>query len=320
MNQPIHFSQWMEQALYNRRSGYYSRRIEAVGDRGDFTTAPMISGHLSHAIGKWVDQAMQETGARDLIEIGPGNGILAKNIWKSLSWIRRRTCKLHLVETSEPLKQQQRKLMNNKVLWHRTPEEAMEASGGRAIIYSNELVDAFPCMRYELTPVGWQEIAVQYDECQQAHEVLLPVESRPCSSIFASRNRERFTIGQRVEVHLPYKQWLQRWLPLWKAGRMLTIDYGAKAEHLYQRQPQGSIRAYFLHQRLTGMEIYQNMGRQDLTADVNFTDLIEWSETWTSHSALQTLADFIADRSAQKRLLDPQGAGGAFKVLEQRPL
>ena len=320
MNQPIHFSQWMERALYDRHGGYYSRRIEAVGGRGDFTTAPMISDHLSHAIGKWVNQAMQETGAHDLIEIGPGKGILAKTVWKSLSWIRRRKCKLHLVETSEPLKQQQRELMDDNVLWHDTPVEAMKACGGRAIIYSNELVDAFPCMRYELTLMGWQEIAVQYDEHQQAHEVLLPPKKNPCSSIFAPKNSERFAIGQRVEVHLPYKQWLQRWLPLWKAGRMLTIDYGAMAKHLYQRQPQGSIRAYFLHQRLTGMDIYQNMGRQDLTADVNFTDLIKWSEAWTSNSSLQNLTDFITDRAVARRLLDPQGAGGAFKVLEQRPL
>ena len=42
----------MERALYDPQKGYYSRRIETVGGRGDFTTAPMISDHLAHAK-KW---------------------------------------------------------------------------------------------------------------------------------------------------------------------------------------------------------------------------------------------------------------------------
>ena len=49
---PLRFDQWMPRALYDPQKGYYSRRIETVGGRGDFTTAPMISDHLAHAIGK----------------------------------------------------------------------------------------------------------------------------------------------------------------------------------------------------------------------------------------------------------------------------
>ncbi len=319
MSTPLRFDSWMQRALYDPQKGYYARRIETVGGRGDFTTAPMLSGHLAHAIGKWADDAMQETGVRDLVEIGPGTGTLAKAVWKSLPWVRRRKCRLHLVETSEPLAAQQRDLLGAKVSWHRGPEEAMEACGGKAVIYSNELVDAFPCRRYELTPKGWMEIAVQFDAQQQASEVLLPPQGPPDSSIFASTYTESFELGQRVEVHSAYNTWLQAWLPLWKAGRMLTIDYGAKAQDLYERQPQGSMRAYLLQQRLTGMDIYQNVGRQDLTADVNFTDLIRWSQPWVKESKLQSLSEFLAGSGAEKRLLDPQGAGGAFKILEQRP-
>ncbi|MEJ6700107.1 MAG: hypothetical protein QNL01_03955 [Akkermansiaceae bacterium] len=32
---------------------------------------------------------------------------------------------------------------------------------------------------------------------------------------------------------------------------------------------------------------------------------------------VQTLGAFLADTKAEKRLLDPQGAGGAFKELQQ---
>ena len=308
MSTPLRFDRWMERALYDPQKGYYSRRIESVGNRGDFTTAPMISDHLAHAIGKWADQAMTETGVRDLIEFGPGTGALAKAVWKSIPWILRRKCRLHLVEVSAPLEQQQQELLGDKAVWHKTPAAAMDACGGKAIIYSNELVDAFPCRRFEFTSEGWQEIAVTEGE------TLIPAEPMPDSSIF----ERQFHQGQRVEVHESYREWLQAWLPLWKAGGMLTIDYGAKAEELYERQAQGSIRAYLLQQRLTGMDIYQNVGRQDLTADINFTDLIRWSQPWVKESKLRPLGEFLVNSGAEKRLLDPEGAGGAFKVLEQR--
>ena len=306
MNQ-LRFDTWMQRALYDPECGYYSRRIQAVGGRGDFTTAPMISDHLAHAIGKWADHAMQETGAHNLVEIGPGNGTLAEAVWKSLPWIRRRKTRLHLVETSRPLERQQRELLGDKATWHRSPVDAMNACSGMAVIYSNELVDAFPCRRFELGAEAWQEIA--FGE----REILVPVETPPASSIFT----RRFQVGQRVEVHESYHHWLRSWLPRWQAGRILTIDYGAEAQNLYPRQPDGSMRAYLLQQRLTGSAIYDNMGRQDLTADVNFTDLIEWSRPWITTNKLQTLGDFLSGSGAQKRLLDPQGAGGAFKVLDQ---
>jgi len=305
---PLRFDAWMQQALYDPVRGYYSRQIETVGGRGDFTTTPMICDHLAHAIGKWADHTMRETGIRDLIEIGPGTGQLAMTVLKFLPWIRRRKCRLHLVETSSPLKAQQRELLGDKAVWHETPAKAMEACEGRAILYSNELVDAFPCRRFELTKDGWYEIHIQNGE------VLMQVEALPESSLFDCA----FDVGQRIEVHESYREWLTAWLPMWQAGRMLTIDYGAPVHELYQRKPQGSMRAYLLQQRLIGMDIYASMGRQDLTADVNFSDLIEWSKPWTQDNTISDLAEFLEGSKAPKEITDPHGAGSAFKVLDQQ--
>ncbi|MEY4483299.1 MAG: hypothetical protein RL693_751 [Verrucomicrobiota bacterium] len=112
---------------------------------------------------------------------------------------------------------------------------------------------------------------------------------------------------------------------------MLTVDYGDTFPALYHRQPRGTIRAYLLHQRLTGPGVYANMGRQDITADVNFSDLILWGQNlhWASGS-LQTQRDFLQQHAQnfQKRieadpaaafLTDDLGAGSAFKALVQRP-
>lgn len=112
---------------------------------------------------------------------------------------------------------------------------------------------------------------------------------------------------------------------------MLTLDYGDAFPAVYHRQPRGTLRAYFAQQRLTGAEVYQRMGRQDITADVNFTDLQRWGESlgWRT-DVFETQASFIsrhignaAERAkvnaADAFVLDAAGAGRAFKVLVQSP-
>ncbi len=309
----------MRRALHDPQHGYYARRIRGVGRRGDFTTAPMISDTLARAIAIWAARAMRETGCRDLIEIGPGEGKLAAAVFNHLPWRIRWRARLHLVETSAPLVEIQKEQLGRRARWHDSPAAALAACKGRAVIFSNELVDAFPVRLFEKRSDGWREIAVSFNAAGIATESPLPPAPLPASSVFSETHQP----GQRIEVHDSYRRWLSDWLPLWKSGRMLTIDYGAPVQTLYQRRPRGTLRAYLFHQRLEGPAIYQNAGRQDITADVNFSDLIDWSEPWTTDVKLRTLEEFIgpvetAGNPADDYLSDPRGAGGAFMVLDQR--
>jgi SAM-dependent MidA family methyltransferase len=204
-------------------------------------------------------------------------------------------------------------LLGGKVRWHSSPAAALAACGGKAVIFSNELVDAFPVRRFQKTPDGWRELAVAFEAGGMIRESLLPPAPLPDSTGFSQNH----PLGQCIEVHDSYRRWLTDWLPHWKAGRMLTIDYGSEAETLYQRRPRGTVRAYLLQQRLEGPDIYQNIGRQDLTADVNFTDLVNWSAGWTVETTLKTLAEFIGN-TTDRFLTDETGAGGAFFVLDQK--
>lgn len=315
---PIRFEEFMRRALHDPHRGYYSRRITAVGRRGDFTTAPMLSPAPAKAIANWAARALAETGCRDLVEIGPGTGVLAAAVMHHLPWHVRWRTRLHLIETSGPLAEIQRALLGRRASWHAAPAAALAACAGKAVIFSNELVDAFPVRRFQLTTAGWRELAVARDPQGRIHESLLPPAPLPESSGFAGPHPP----GQWIEVHEAYHHWLAEWLPQWRAGRMLTVDYGATAATLYHRRPRGTLRAYLLQQRLEGPDIYQNPGRQDLTADVNFTDLMTWSQPWTGLPQLQSLAAFLgaaADPAtpADRALTDEHGAGGAFLVLDQ---
>jgi len=317
----ITFEAFMRTALHDPERGYYARNIRRVGGaRADFTTVPVRFGAvISKAIAGWAADVMRRTGCRDLIEIGPGEGTLIRDVFQALPWHIRWRARLHLVETSEVLRERQRALLRKRAVWHATPREAMEACGGRAVIFSNELVDAFPVRVFQKCGDQWSELAVEWSESGRAiREVMQENPDLPESSIFDLPHPQ----GQRVEVHERYHHWLTDWLPCWRAGEMLTIDYGDAAENLYHRRPAGTMRGYLLHQRVTGHEIYQNVGMQDLTADVNFTDLARWAGPWCRSFPCQTLAGFLRDHEArgiEPGLANDDGIGGAFRVLRQSP-
>ena len=303
----IPFERFMREALYHPDFGYYSARIHTVGRRGDFSTMATLDCSLAAGIAGWIEKH----GACDVIEIGAGSGQLARDILNSLGWWKRLRLRYHIVEVSTPLREAQKKLLRGRrVTWHESLPAALNQLGGHAHIFSNELVDAFPCRVFERTDTDWQELHVRIKggRCQ---EILQPC-TLPESTVF----RQPFKPGQRVEVHESYRRWLQDWAPKWKSGAMLTIDYGNTMPALYHRRPAGSLRGYAAHQVLTGTEIYQAPGRCDLTADVNFSDLEISGEQqgWRclSHS---TLADFLAPHLPTRF----QAAAEAFRMFEQSP-
>ncbi|QTN33415.1 SAM-dependent methyltransferase [Akkermansiaceae bacterium] len=311
---PETFEHFMARALHDPVRGYYARNIRGIGARGDFTTAPQLSEAPGEAIAGWVAEALRETGTRHVIEIGPGLGTLSGQVMRRLPFTLRLRTRFHLVESSPALAKRQAELLGKKVSHHTRIHGALAACSGNAVIFSNELVDAFPCRLFEKSNGEWREVALVHSSGQPA-EILLPPAGLPPSSAF----KLDFPDGQRVEIHDSYRLWLESWLPGWKRGKMLTIDYGTTAETLYHRRPGGSLRAYFLHQRSCGAEIYQNPGLRDITADVNFTDLSQWPAAWLGARDPEALGRFIRRYTAAggDHLME---AAGNFMALSQERL
>jgi SAM-dependent MidA family methyltransferase len=328
----IPWREFMALALYDEDFGYYGRRVEEIGRKGDFTTAPVVSSLLAQGLVGWVKEWRRREPGRwrgaPWIEVGAGSGALAV-AWKRafrrhIPWWERMVgggMPYWIVEVSPGLRRTQEKALGRRgARWFGSVAEALRAAGGRAVLFSNELVDAMPCSAWERRKAGWEERGVVLEN-DGIREVTRPG-SLPDSSIWQAANWE---VGQRVETHELWRAWLAEWQAEAKQVRMLTIDYGTSAEHLLRRRPGGTLRAYWRHQRLEGSSIYARVGQQDLTADVNVTDLLEWGTAsgW-SNVGWQRLADFLRRTTTEegrtleeKRLLDPDDAGGAFFVLEQ---
>lgn len=316
----IRFDRFMKEALFHPEFGYYASNIRTVGRHGDFSTLPTRSRLLACAVAQWMVKTDYREG--HVIELGAGTGELAEGILKALGWWKRRRLAYHIVEISQPLLHRQKRRLGHspQIHWHADITAALENCGGRALIFSNEFVDAFPVRVFQKQPDGWRECALHFEK-NRLEEVW--IEATPPSGS-AVEEIDRLPDGAKIEVAEAYCQWLVGWVPLWKAGKILTIDYGNLFPELYYRRPLGTVRGFFHHQLVQGREIYQRFGYQDLTADVNFSDLVawgaalglvpdsfdslgEWLERWIPHKT----------RKVPASLLDPYGIGGSFKVLCQ---
>jgi SAM-dependent MidA family methyltransferase len=330
----VSFRGFMQAALYHPEHGYYMTGIREVGRRGDFSTAASLHSVLGEAIAGWAVARRRELlprGRGHLIEVGGGSGQLAKAVLRALGVRGRFALRYHIVDLSEPLRRAQRAMLGGKtVVWHDTIQAALAAAGGQALVFSNELVDAFPCHRLALRDGRWREVGLRWAAGRTVEEEGPLEDARVLTEMCsAPRALGGAGDGQRCEVHLPYRDWLMGWLPGLRRGSVLTIDFGDTVEALYHRRRAGTVRAYFQHVTLEGAAVYGRFGRQDLTADVNFTDLQAWGEAAGLRTrGLSSQEEFIRrwtpdlDRRAETEpalayLTHPAGPGTAFKVLEQ---
>ncbi len=306
----------MQRALYDPERGYYTARIQTVGARGDFSTTATLTPTLGHAIAKWLLVQSTATGVRTIIEVGGGDGSLMAEVQRRLGWWRRWRFSTLMVETSPNLRQRQQARLGRVVkAWHETLEAALAACAGKALIYHNELMDAFPFTLVQWLPEAgeWQEVHLQWPDGGVV-EVLVPFAADSNFSILQTRPQQ----PQRAEISTALREWLGSWMPSWRAGAMLSIDYGETLPQLYHRRPRGTLRGYLLQQRLQGHELYGNPGRQDITADINFTDVRQWlSGHGLMEESYESQAEFL------KRYAIPVAdafseAHAAFKVLSTR--
>jgi SAM-dependent MidA family methyltransferase len=264
----------MRIALHHPEDGYYARNIREIGARGDFTTVPQKSPALGAGVARWLRREAASRGWRNyhVIECGPGEGTLARDVVKGFGLFERRRVPLHLVDTSSPLRERQLKQVR-RATWHRTVTEALDACSGRALIYHNEFLDAFPCRVFRKEGDVWTELHLRAEGGRLKEIYLPPPSPRPDAEVF----QQAWPEGQRVEVFESVRNWMRELSRAWREGAMLAIDYGGTTKEIYHRRPQGTLRAYRGQQRLEGEEVYEIPGRQDITADVNFDDLQKWT-------------------------------------------
>ena len=346
-NGPIPFARFMELALYHSQFGYYMRQpdgadYERIGWSGDFYTSSDVHPILGRAIAAQARQMDELLGCPTpftIVDVGGGKGLLARDCLAAIHAEQddfASRVRYVLIERSPAMQALQRQSL---APWLNQPGlvtwvEGLDALGPHSmtgLFFSNELVDAFPVHRIQMSAGQAQELFVDYQN-GRFEECLKPL-STPALDQFLQRLNPTWPEGYRTEVNLLAMDWMEEVARRMDRGFVLTIDYGHTAQDLYgPERKDGTFLCYF--QQQTNDDPFIRVGEQDMTTHVDFSSLASVGETHGLHvtgftnqmsflmglgveDMIEKLEPETPSFHAALHLLKPDGMGSTFKVLIQ---
>ena len=220
---------------------------------------------------------------------------------------------------------------DGKVSWHTYTKEGFSFDKIQGCFLSNEFVDALPVHRLRLKKGILKELYVGYNGAgffEMEDEVSIPALKGYLETLQIYLKE-----GQEYEANLDAVDWLRYVSEKLSKGFVITIDYGDVADGVYRRNDTGNtLRCFYQH--TVNCDYYERLGEQDITAHVDFTNLINAGKsvglevtglTKQSHflialgvlERLNNANNDIETILKVKNLVHPEGMGEVFKVLIQ---
>ncbi|GAB5045912.1 class I SAM-dependent methyltransferase [Thermodesulfovibrio sp. TK110] len=326
---PIPFDEFMEMALYFPELGYYSKNDIKIGKQGDFFTASHLGSVFGFLLSKEIKNLYKKLNCPQnftVTEIGPGMGYLAKDLLDESSI----NLRYNLVEINPSMRKIQRQHLNpylDKTQWYNSIEEL---SPFRGVFICNEVFDALPVRVFEIyDSKEVMEIYVDFKN-DELIEIFLPCRTDTLQYIKEFAPWVLKIKGYRSEVNLKMKFLIETMSKKLENGYVLIFDYGYNSQEYYHPdRTKGTLLCY--HKHTINENPYINIGKQDITAHVNFTALKKWAEEsgfkcegYFSQSEYlislcnETVLKEIYQRNliqSFKRLVLPQGMGESHKVM-----
>ena len=303
----ITFHDYMETVLYDDRLGYYATR-HPMGREGDYLTSPEVHPMFGGLVAKQLAEmwrALGEPTTFDVVEQGAGTGRLAYDV---LRWASRRepglfaATRYRIVEISASLRERQQQALSalpgSKVEWLDELPDAIEG-----VVSTNELLDSFPVHRVTQQSSRLLEVYVSNSAGEFVEDVRDPSTPR-IDEYFAGLGLQPAD-GCTVEVNLHAVDWMAEVATKLRRGFVLTFDYGYEAAELYAPwRRDGTLMGFYQHN--PSHDPYARIGKQDLTAHVDFTSI---------KRAGEELGLEVAGFTTQARFLASLGIGGALEEI-----
>lgn len=333
MRGPLTFAEFMEVALYWPDGGYYASR-RSFGPLGDFYTAPLAHPVFGALVARQLLATWRALGCPApfaVVEAGAGDGTLALDVTAHAAALESGFADA-LTYTAVDLREPP---PGFPARWIRSG--GVPALGGSGVVLANELLDAMPVHRVTVEGGRLRELFV--DAAPEGGFAEVAGEpSTPALSGRLDRLGVTLSEGYRTEICLGAEAWLREAFAAVERGYLLLVDYGHEASAYYDESRRaGTLRCYSGH--TLGMNPYVNVGRQDISAHVEFTSARsaavaagfakagEMSQAeWLRSLGVEAYRAEIAERSGLGRverranlrgvdvLLDGEGMGG-FRAL-----
>lgn len=280
---PISFREWMQAALYDKREGYYCRSdLDRQGRSGDYRTAPETSPLFAATFARYFAKLFTELGSPSswtILEVGPGSGEFAHGVLSGLksSYPDVFRATRYAIDELSPACRTRLALglseFSDRVAF--LPVRQIAEPTANLIIFSNELIDAFPVHRVtshhgrlrELC-VGLNKTDFSWVECDPNEGVIEYCQSQGLNP----------AENQIVEINLDAQDFLLRAASMIETGFLITVDYGAERNELLNdpHRYKGTLRAFHRHQMID--DVLAKPGEHDLTTTIDWTQIKEAGE------------------------------------------
>lgn len=285
---PISFAEFMETALYHPDSGYYMRPRAAYSD---YFTSVSVHPVFAEMLARHLDDVWDALGRPDpfnVVELGCGDGSLAERLlalapehpWGG-------ACNYAGVEISPAFRASAAKVKG--VVY--VPDLRDLPACAAAAVIANELFDALPFAIARRSSAGWMEERVglngaRFDFCDAP--------ASPEILAYASEYARAVPDGGRIEIRRGVAPVYAAISALAPKAIITTIDYGGAADEIHNtRLRAGTALAFRGHRGFEDLLV--NPGDRDLTAHVNFSELVDAGRKFGFEPApLTRQADFLA--------------------------
>ncbi len=322
----------METALYHPTGGFYST---GGGVGPDFFTSPTAHPAFGALIAvrlRSMWEALGRVSPMHVVEAGAGSGLLAADVLAAASGSFADALRYVTVDRAAQA------VVHSRA--ERVTAAGLPFRGLVGCILSNELMDALPVHRFRITHGAPEELYVSTD----SRGSLIDLPGPPSSPYLAARLRSLaadLPHGFHGEICPAVETWASQAAAALDRGFVLTIDYGYE-----ERDPSdtdrvgGALQTYRRHTQ--GGGLYRRVGRQDITADVDFGLL----EAAGERAGLRTVgrlpqSEFLklngfdhmldrlrridlgererqANRMGMLELVKPEGLGGFRALIQQK--
>lgn len=294
-DESLSFADFMRIALYDPAFGYYNAPEFTIGKDGDFTTAPLISPLFAQCFAEQIKELFAAT-PHYILEIGAGSGHFAKDVIEQLAALDALPAQYFIYDVSPTLIEKQKALCQalapellSRITWLRELPEKFTG-----IIIANEVFDALPfqCFCIEENTIKERRVALRDGAFTWQHHEPDAAFSQQVKRLY---NQHALYSGYASEIHFEAEAFISRLLGFLTRGFLLIADYGySEAEYYHPERSTGTLTCFYQHQRHDNPLI--RVGRQDITAHVNFTRLLERALAEGAELAgYTTQADFLLD-------------------------
>ncbi|MBC8029677.1 MAG: SAM-dependent methyltransferase [Pyrinomonadaceae bacterium] len=276
---PITFREWMSAALYDPVNGYYCRvDRNKWGREGDYRTSPERSSLFGATLARYIVKLYEESAQPSpltITESGGGDGSFAVALLETLQlyFPGVLAATRYVIDEISPNSQSQALKRLGAFADRVSFESVGNVQIDFGIVFSNELLDAFPVHRVKMEAGQLREFYVNVSAGGEFEWLLAAPSTKSLAEYFEKCGVE-LGEGQVAEVNLEIEPWLKRVAGNLRSGYVITVDYGAEAAELYPSSADdpryfGTLRSFQRHQIID--DVLSGPGEQDLTTSVNWS-------------------------------------------------